>query len=159
MVHPQRYKPFSVADVIATETFSSQGHQDGLLVWGKKAPIPQLCLWTGVHVYRGTLALHRITKILFQVSENLVPCNLFSLLLQNNPPILGKYRVSQQKLTLQLQSLSSCWNLMPCIAQHWEHAPLSSAQPPSRPVNLLSPSLWICDGKKYLPSTTLRLFY
>lgn len=156
-VHPQRYKPFSVADTIATEAFSSHGHQDGL--WGKKAPILQLCLWTGAHVYHGTLALHDITKILFQVSESLITCNLFSLLLQNNPPILGKYRVSQQKLTLQLQLLSSRWNLMPCIAQHWEHAPLSSAQPPFWPGNLLSPSLWISDGKKYLSSTTLRPFY
>lgn len=62
----------------------------GLLAWRKKAAIAQLALWTGVHVDHGTLVLHHVTKILFHISENLITCKLFSLLLQNNPPILGK---------------------------------------------------------------------
>lgn len=65
-----------------------------------------------------------------------------SLLLQNNPSILRKYRVSQQKLTPPLQSLSSHWDLMPCIAQCWEHTSLCKVQPLSWPVNLHSLSLW-----------------
>lgn len=98
LVYLKRYKPFSVADTVATEAFRSQDHHHGLLVWGKKAAMAQLCLWTSAHIHHGTLALYGITKILFQVSENLVTCKLFRLPLQNHPPILGKHRVSQQKL-------------------------------------------------------------
>lgn len=57
-------------------------------------------------MHQGMLALPHPTKTLFQVSENFVTCNLFSLLLQNNPAILRKHGVSQQKLTPQLQLLS-----------------------------------------------------
>lgn len=60
-VHPKRYKPFSVADTIATKAFCSEGHQH-VLVLGEKAAIPQLCLQTGVHVHHDTLALHHLTK-------------------------------------------------------------------------------------------------
>lgn len=105
LVYLKRYKPFSAADTAATEAFNSQGHHHGLLVWGKRAATAQLCLWTSAHIHHGTLALHRITKILFWVSENLLTCKLFRLLLQNHPPILGKHRVSQQKLATTATAL------------------------------------------------------